>query len=72
LQFATMFPRERGHFLQRGPSNGPPIPGTQPTHGNALVLLPTRRSPDAARAMMGRFIEMSHNLEHGGAIVRPF
>lgn len=71
LQFIAMFPRERGRFLQRGKHNGPPVPGDQPTHGNALVLMPTRRSPDARRAMVARFIERSKDLESGGAIVRP-
>lgn len=72
LQFPTMFMRERGRFLLRGANNGPPVPDPQPTHGNALVLMPTRRSPDARRAMMRRFVERADDLETGGALVRPF
>lgn len=70
LAFPTLFPRERGRFLQRGEGNGPPVPGESPTHGNAILLMPPRGP--TGRAMLGRFIEASGGLEHGGSVVRSF
>lgn len=70
-QFPMMIPRERGQFLQRGANNGPPTKGEQPTHGNALVLLPSK-DPTTARGQMQRFEERSRDLECGGALVRPW
>lgn len=69
--FPMMLPRERGRFLQRGTNNGPPVPGEQPTHGNALVLLPSKNST-VARGQMARFEERSRDLECGGCLVRPW
>jgi len=71
LQFLNLFPASRIDFLKRMPSNAPPQPAGSPTHANFITLLPTRRSPDAARAMLSRFIERSRDLEIGGALVRP-
>jgi hypothetical protein len=71
LQFVSLFPSSRIDFLKRMPGNAPPQPAGSPTHANYITLLPTRRSPDAARAMVGRFVEMSKDLIIGGALVRP-
>jgi len=71
LQFVTMFPANRIDFLVRMPGNAPPEPCGAPMHANYVTVLPTRRSPDAARAMLSRFAECSHGLEIGGALVRP-
>ncbi len=71
LMFPALFPRERGKFLQQV-RGGPPTTGEAPTHGNALLLMPTRSSPIASRAMMRRFVEVSENLEIGGSLVRAF
>lgn len=73
LQFFNLIPANRIDFLVRMPSNAPPQPCGAPMHGNYITLLPTRRSPAAARAMISRFVEYSSDLskEVGGAIVRP-
>lgn len=49
----------------------PPQPAGSPTHANYITLLPTRRSPAATRAMVGRFLERCNDLQVGGAPVRP-
>lgn len=71
LQFVTMFPANRIDFLVRMPNNAPPEPCGAPMHANYVTLLPTRRSPDAARAMLSRFVECSKDLQVGGGLVRP-
>jgi hypothetical protein len=71
LQFFSMFPASRIDFLRRMPANAPPQAAGSPTHANYITLLPTRRSPNATRAMVGRFLERARDLEVGGAIVRP-
>lgn len=71
LQFLNLFPAKRIDFLRRMPGNAPPQPAGSPTHANYLTLLPTRRSPEATRAMVARFVEMAHDLSIGGALVRP-
>lgn len=68
LQFPTCVPCERLRFLRRPHGGGPPVPGMQPTHGNALILLPSRRSPVEAKEQMRRFVERGASL---GALVRP-
>lgn len=70
LQFVNMFPAKRMDFLVRQPGSAAPAPAGSPTHANYMTLLPTRRSPDAARAMLGRFMERARDLETGGALVR--
>lgn len=52
-------------------SSTPPIAAGSPSHANYITLLPTRRSPEASRAMVGRFVEKSKDLIIGGALVRP-
>jgi hypothetical protein len=69
LQFPTLVPCERLRFLNRPAAGGPPTPGTQPTHGNAVILLPSRRDPFQAKAQLARFLERGGPL---GAVVRPF
>jgi hypothetical protein len=71
LQFAVVFPKDRIDFMRRMPSGAAPQPAGSPTHANYIACLPTRRSPSAARAMLGRFVERANSLECGGALVRP-
>jgi hypothetical protein len=71
LQFFNLFPANRIDFLRRMPGNAAPQPAGSPTHANYITMLPTRRSPAAARAMVGRFVERGQDLEVGGAVVRP-
>lgn len=71
LQFITLFPCGRIDFLKRMPNNAPPQPAGAAMHANYVTLLPTRRSPEASRAMVARFVEMSKDLQIGGALVRP-
>jgi len=68
-QFPTIIPCERLCFLRRPADGGPPKPGNQPTHGNALSLLPSRRDPGLAKLQLRRFAERGAAL---GAVVRPF
>lgn len=49
----------------------PPQPAGAPSHANYITLLPTRRSPNETRAMVQRFVDMSKDLQIGGALVRP-
>lgn len=70
LQFLNLFPAKRLDFLVRQPGNAAPQPAGAPSHANYITLLPTRSSPNAARAMLGRFMERASDLEIGGAIVR--
>lgn len=72
LQFINLFPARRIDFMRRMPGNAPPQPAGSPTHANYITLLPTRRSANAARAMIGRFLERAEDLIIGGAIVRAF
>lgn len=58
----------RQRHLQRGPHNGPPVPGTSPTHANFAALLPTRCSGTLARAQVARFVERGRTL---GVVTRP-
>lgn len=71
LQFVNLFPRERMAFLVRMPGNAAPQPLGSPTHANYVTLLPSRSSPDRARAQIGRFLERGAALDVGGAVVRP-
>ncbi len=71
LQSITLFPRERGDFLQRMPNNAPPQSAGSPMHANFITILPSRSNPALARAQLSRFVERSKALLGGGATVRP-
>lgn len=71
LQFFNLFPANRIDFLRRMPGNAAPQPAGSPSHANYITLLPTRRTPAAARSMVERFIERGRSLDVGGSITRP-
>lgn len=72
LQFWTVVPRERQEFLERTEGNGPPRPGTAPTHGNYVTFLHSRDSREVAHDQALRFREEANRLSGiGGALVRP-
>lgn len=67
-QFPTVIPASRLCFLRRPPNGGPPQRGDQPTHGNYISLLPSRRDPARAKQQMAVFVQKGGEL---GALVRP-
>lgn len=68
-RFVTLIFDGRQDHMLRPPGGGPPVPDTNPTHGNFMSLLPTRGFPSVSSAQIARFVEAGSKL---GQVVRPW
>ncbi len=68
LKCLTVILAARPKHLVRSAANGPPTPGTSPTHGGYATLLPSVRFRSLAEEQVARFVERAGKL---GVVVRP-